>query len=111
MLADGEKDAQKAVTDYKVLGTGGGLTWLELSPRTGRTHQIRVHLAHLGCPILGEPQYLPPGSPKPAQPLHLHSRALVLPLYPKKDPIRAEAPPPPHMLATLKACGFIAAEG
>jgi tRNA pseudouridine32 synthase/23S rRNA pseudouridine746 synthase len=108
MVAVGPEDTQgqTSVTDYKVLGSGNGLTWLELTPRTGRTHQIRVHLAHLGCPILGEPQYLPPNSPKPAQPLHLHSRALVLPLYPKKDPIRAEAPPPPHMLTALKACGY-----
>lgn len=105
----GEKDSQTAVTDYRVLGRAdAGLTWLELSPRTGRTHQIRVHLAHLGCPILGEPQYLEPGSPKPREKLHLHSRALTLPLYPNKDPVRAEAPPPPHMLAALEACGFSA---
>jgi RluA family pseudouridine synthase len=108
MVVVGPDDAegQKSITDYKVLGEGAGLTWLEMRPRTGRTHQIRVHLAHLGCPILGEPQYLPPNSPHPTQPLHLHARALVLPLYPKKDPIRAEAPPPPHMLAALRACGY-----
>ena len=107
VVGDQDKDGRKAVTDYKVLGSGGGYWWLELSPRTGRTHQIRVHLAHLGCPILGEPQYLPPGSPKPALTLHLHSRSLTIPLYPKKDPIRVEAPPPPHMLVALQACGFV----
>ncbi len=101
-----EQDAQKSVTDYRLLGSSGNLHWLELHPRTGRTHQIRVHLAHLGCPILGEPQYLPPNSAKPSAKLHLHSRALVLPLYPKKDPIRAEAPPPAHMLQALQACGY-----
>ena len=106
VVPEDEKDAQKAVTDYKVLGSGDGLTGLELNPRTGRTHQIRVHLAHIGAPILGEPQYLPEGSLKPKEPLHLHSRALILPLYPKKDPIRAEAPPPPHMLQALQACGY-----
>lgn len=99
-------DGQKSITDYRVLGSGNGLTWLELKPRTGRTHQIRVHLAHIGAPILGEPQYLEPGSPRPTAPLHLHARALVLPLYPKKEPIRTEAPPPAHMLAALRACGY-----
>ncbi|MDY0871777.1 RluA family pseudouridine synthase [Dongia rigui] len=107
VVGDDEKDAQKAVTYYKVLGSGGGYWWLELNPKTGRTHQIRVHLAHLGCPILGEPQYLPEGSAKPTAKLHLHSRALVVPLYPKKDPIRVEAPPPAHMIRALQACGFV----
>ncbi|MBK8159544.1 MAG: RNA pseudouridine synthase [Rhodospirillaceae bacterium] len=106
VVDDAEKDAQKSVTDYKLLGSGPNVHWLELHPRTGRTHQIRVHLAHLGCPILGEPIYLPEGSPNPSQKLHLHSRAIVLPLYPKKDPIRVEAPPPPHMLQALRACGY-----
>lgn len=106
VVGDDERDAQKSVTDYKLLGSGDNAHWLELHPRTGRTHQIRVHLAYLGCPILGEPQYLPEGSPKPAQKLHLHSRSLILPLYPKKDPVKAEAPPPPHMLQALQACGY-----
>ncbi|WP_374310235.1 RluA family pseudouridine synthase [Dongia sp.] len=107
VVGDDDKDGQKAVTDYKLLGSSDHLHWLELSPRTGRTHQIRVHLSHLGCPILGEPQYLPAGSPKPSAKLHLHSRSLVVPLYPKKDPIRVEAPPPPHMLEALRACGYV----
>ncbi len=106
VVGDDDKDGQKAVTDYKLLGSSENVHWLELSPRTGRTHQIRAHLSHLGCPILGEPQYLPAGSPKPSAKLHLHSRSLVIPLYPKKDPIRVEAPPPPHMLEALRACGY-----
>jgi tRNA pseudouridine32 synthase/23S rRNA pseudouridine746 synthase/23S rRNA pseudouridine1911/1915/1917 synthase len=103
----GEDPGQKAVTDYRVLGSGGGYHWIELKPRTGRTHQIRVHLAHIGCPILGEPQYLPPNSPKPVEKLHLHARELVLPLYPKKEPVHTIAAPPPHMLAALAACGHV----
>jgi len=103
----GEKDAQKAVTDYKVLGSGGGYWWLELHPKTGRTHQIRVHLSHLGCPILGEPQYLEPGSAAPKAKLHLHSRSLIVPLYPKKEPVAVTAPPPPHMIPALSACGYV----
>lgn len=107
VVGDDDKDAQKALTEYRVMGSGEGYWWLELSPKTGRTHQIRVHLAHLGCPILGEPQYLPTGSSKPQAKLHLHSRALIIPLYPKKDPIQVEAPPPDHMKKALLACSFV----
>jgi 23S rRNA-/tRNA-specific pseudouridylate synthase len=101
---------QRAVTDYRLLGASGRLSWLELKPQTGRTHQIRVHCAAMGCPVLGDPIYgRAPDAPAPAAPLHLHARAITVPLYPKKPPIEALAAPPPHMLAALKACGY--AEG
>ena len=96
-------DGQSAVTDYRVMGRGDGMTWLELKPHTGRTHQIRVHCATaLGCPLLGDPQYGGPEGP----PLHLHSRAISLPLYPSRAAVGAVAPVPPHMRAALAACGF-----
>ncbi|MBK3800821.1 RNA pseudouridine synthase [Azospirillum brasilense] len=96
-------DGQSAVTDYRVLGRGDGMTWLELKPHTGRTHQIRVHCATaLGCPLLGDPQY---GGPE-GHPLHLQSRAISLPLYPSREAVGAVAPVPPHMRAALAACGF-----
>lgn len=99
------KEGQAAVTDYKVRGRADGLTWLELSPRTGRTHQIRVHCAALGWPILGDPIY---GGDPAAAPdsLHLHARGLSVPLYPGKPAIEVTAPPPVHMLESLRACGF-----
>jgi 23S rRNA pseudouridine1911/1915/1917 synthase len=46
-----------AMTDYEVLGAGGGYTLLHLEPRTGRTHQLRAHLAYLGLPIAGDLRY------------------------------------------------------
>ena len=88
---------QAAVTDWKVRGRADGMTWLELQPRTGRTHQVRVHCALLGCPVLGDPVY-----GDGAGPLHLLARAIALPLDP---PLAATAPPPAHMLAALAACG------
>jgi tRNA pseudouridine32 synthase/23S rRNA pseudouridine746 synthase len=94
---------QASVTNYQVMGGAKGLSWLELRPETGRTHQIRVHCAALGCPILGEPMY---GTHKPDVPLHLLARALSVPLYPKKPAIEVIAQPPPHMLAALTACGY-----
>jgi tRNA pseudouridine32 synthase/23S rRNA pseudouridine746 synthase len=89
---------QDAVTDWRVLGRGDGLTWLEMRPRTGRTHQIRVHCCVLGAPILGDERYGEPGGG-----LHLLSRTIHVPLDP---PVDAVAPPPPHMNAALEQCGF-----
>ena len=50
-------DGRDAVTHYRVLGRGPRATYLEVELETGRTHQIRVHLAHLGHPVLGDPVY------------------------------------------------------
>lgn len=99
---------QPSITDYRVLGLAHGRTWLELRPRTGRTHQIRVHCAELGCPILGDPIYRPTMQPDPRPPLHLHARNVLVPLYPKREPIAAIAEPPAHMHGALTACGWTA---
>jgi tRNA pseudouridine32 synthase/23S rRNA pseudouridine746 synthase/23S rRNA pseudouridine1911/1915/1917 synthase len=107
-----DRDAgQTAATDYRMLGNDGTSAWLELRPRTGRTHQIRVHCAAgLRCPVLGDPIYgggdsgAAPG--RAATPLHLHARSIAVPLYPNRPPVTAEAPPPPHMRAALARCGF-----
>jgi len=94
-------EGQAAVTDYRTLGASDGMTWLELKPRTGRTHQIRVHCADMGCPVLGDAVY---GAGD--QPLHLHARQLTVPLYPTREPITVEAPPPEHMQSALRRCGW-----
>ena len=108
-----------ARTAWRVRGQVGGRTWLELHPLTGRTHQIRVHCATLGCPVVGDAVYgaalprhpgLDPGSRSLAARPHvvetglmLLARAIVLPLDP---PVSVVAPPPPHMLAALRVCGW-----
>jgi RluA family pseudouridine synthase len=89
---------QPAVTEWRVLGRGPGIAWLELRPRTGRTHQVRVHAASLGCPLLGDPIY-GDGIGR----LHLLARAIALPLDP---PLTAQAEPPAHMRDALAACGW-----
>jgi tRNA pseudouridine32 synthase/23S rRNA pseudouridine746 synthase/23S rRNA pseudouridine1911/1915/1917 synthase len=91
-----------AVTDYRLRGTAGGRTWLELRPRTGRTHQLRVHCAALGCPVIGDPVY----GGSEGERLLLHARAITLPLYPARPPIVVAAPPPPHMLGALAGFGY-----
>jgi tRNA pseudouridine32 synthase/23S rRNA pseudouridine746 synthase len=91
---------QPAITDWCVRGSDGARSWLELRPRTGRTHQIRVHCAGLGCPIVGDPIY---GPPHPGERLHLLARALLLPLTP---PVQACAPVPEHMRAALEGAGL-----
>ena len=100
MVVDSE--GQRALTDYRVLGAAQGRSWLELRPRTGRTHQIRVHCAALGCPVVGDPVYGRAGG----EPLMLHARAIALPLYPARPPIAVTAPAPPHMLAALGRLGY-----
>jgi RluA family pseudouridine synthase len=101
-----DPEGQHAVTDYRVLGTAEGRAWLELRPRTGRTHQIRVHCAVLGVPIVGDPAYGGPAYAEAADhKLQLHARAISLPLYPAKPPIAVTAPVPPHM-RRLSAFGW-----
>jgi tRNA pseudouridine32 synthase/23S rRNA pseudouridine746 synthase len=112
-----------SITDYRVLGHAEGVTWLELHPLTGRTHQLRVHLAALGCPVLGDAIYGRAGAATGSEPnartrrssaavdpgrapLHLHARAVAVPLYANRPPVAATAAAPAHMLDQLAACGF-----
>jgi tRNA pseudouridine32 synthase/23S rRNA pseudouridine746 synthase/23S rRNA pseudouridine1911/1915/1917 synthase len=94
---------QRAITDYRVCAATKGRAWLELRPRTGRTHQLRVHCAELGCPVVGDPVY---GHGNSAEPLMLYARSIILPLYPARPPLEITAPVPPHMLAALQRLGY-----
>ncbi len=96
---------QPAITKWKVLGRDAGekSTWLALEPVTGRTHQLRVHCAEMGWPILGDAIYgkaARSGGPI----LHLHAREVVVPLYKNRAAISVAAPVPQHMQAALSQC-------
>jgi len=103
---------QPAATIWKVMGrsipgssNSPHLTWLALEPLTGRTHQLRVHCAAMGWPIMGDSVY--GNAPRTGTPgLHLHAREVVVPLYNKRAPIRVTAPVPSHMQQLLRACGW-----
>jgi 23S rRNA pseudouridine955/2504/2580 synthase len=102
---------QKALTHFEVLDRAGRrAALLALWPRTGRTHQLRVHCAAIGCPILGDGKYggeaalLSPVAD--AQRLHLHARRLRLPHPSGKGRLDVEAEVPPHFKRTLDAFGF-----
>lgn len=98
VAAPGAKGAKEAITRYRVEAQGPDYSLLRLNPETGRTHQLRVHLAHLGCQIIGDPLYNQPlakgkASAAPNFPrLLLHAVRLGLP---GTEAVSFEAPPPP----------------
>jgi 23S rRNA pseudouridine955/2504/2580 synthase len=106
----GEKGASHAVTYYAVIDTAASkLAWLSLKPVTGRTHQLRVQLAHIGHPIVGDAKYfsvenweLPGGMQNK---LHLLARRIVVP-HPRGGMIDITAPLPPHMQQSFNLLGF-----
>jgi tRNA pseudouridine32 synthase/23S rRNA pseudouridine746 synthase len=114
-----DPNGQPSVTTWKVMGrfslhpsaaAGGSradarFTWLALEPLTGRTHQLRVHCAEMGFPILGDSIYgRAPRSGGPT--LHLHAREIVVPISKNKPPVKIAAPVPEHMQEMLRKCGW-----
>lgn len=84
-----EADAQHALTVYRVLGAANGHTLVLAEPKTGRTHQLRVHFAHIGHPLIGDDLY---GTPSPLMGRHaLHALSLSVPL-PFAHAAEAEVP-------------------
>ena len=94
-----------STTEWRVMGRGAGFTWLALEPLTGRTHQLRVHCAEMGWPIVGDRIYgRAPHENEPA--LHLHARQVIVPISKNKPPVTVTAPVPAHMHDTLRRCGW-----
>jgi tRNA pseudouridine32 synthase/23S rRNA pseudouridine746 synthase len=93
----------ESITDYKVLGQAEGYTFVELYPRTGRTHQLRIHCQASGCPIVDDKLY---GNGTVEGRMHLHARSLIIPYYHNEPPIEVSAPPPAHMLERLRRCDY-----
>jgi len=86
---------KKAVTRYRVLARGERASLLEVRPITGRSHQIRVHLAWVGCPIVGDSLY---GAHQPAPRPLLHAWRLALPHPKNQARLSLEAPLPSDLL-------------
>jgi len=101
-----DRKGQPSATRWRLLGSDGRLSWLECRPLTGRTHQIRVHCAAIGHPLVGDSIYGRGTGTLAGDRLLLHSRAIALPYHSAKPPIQAVAPVPEHMRAALAGCGF-----
>jgi tRNA pseudouridine32 synthase/23S rRNA pseudouridine746 synthase len=102
----GRSAASSQVDDAEAaLEPGKRLTWLALTPVTGRTHQLRVHCAASGWPIVGDNIY--GNAPRfTGPPQMLHAREVVVPISKNKLPVRVTAPVPDHMRDALRACGW-----
>jgi len=105
---DGNPEAKAATTRYRTLAANDRAALVELSPATGRMHQLRVHLAHIDRPIAGDARYggamVVGGHPVPR--LMLHAQALAFPHPQGGVQTRIEAPIPPDLLALLAALGL-----
>ncbi len=106
----GDEGASHAVTYYAVVETAGpALAWVSLKPVTGRTHQLRAHMAHVGHPIVGDAKYfarenweLPGGMQNR---LHLLARRIAV-RHPRGGVIDVTAPLPPHMQQSWNLIGL-----
>jgi 23S rRNA pseudouridine955/2504/2580 synthase len=110
IAAHGDEGASHAVTYYAVVeASASKLAWVSLKPVTGRTHQLRAHMAHIDHAIVGDPKYfnkenwqLPGGLQNR---LHLLARRIVIP-HPRGGVIDVSAPLPPHMLQSWNLLGL-----
>jgi 23S rRNA pseudouridine955/2504/2580 synthase len=101
--------AKPATTHYAVLDAAANkYAWVALRPITGRTHQLRAHLAHIGTPIIGDLKYggdAAAGQGEIENRLHLHARSIDIP-HPDGGRLAVTAPLPPHMQHAWKLFGF-----
>jgi len=114
MMVDQSEHGQPSKSRYRVIDRAGNrCCWVELQPLTGRTHQLRVHMAAIGHPIVGDGKYGGPDaflSGSISRKLHLHARRLIIE-HPDGTPLDVEAPLPDHMAASLAQLGFEESEG
>ena len=107
----GDEGAQHALTYYAVIEKASRIcAWVSLKPVTGRTHQLRAHMAHIGNPIIGDVKYfdrndweLPPGLQNK---LHLMARRIRVPHPRGRGLIDVSAPLPLHMQQSWSVLGF-----
>jgi 23S rRNA pseudouridine955/2504/2580 synthase len=110
VVKNGAPGAQHSMSYYSTTDTASRrFAWVTLKPVTGRTHQLRVHMAQLGTPIIGDPRYFNienwQGAPGLSEGLHLHARRIAIPLRNGKR-LDISAPLPPHMRASFETLGF-----
>ena len=111
--------ARRAVTDYAVIEAAASrAAWVALEPVTGRTHQLRAHMAAIGHPIVGDGKYGGSGQDNPgdgwgaqlggavSRKLHLHARRITLPHPATGRPLTITAPLPEHMARTWDLFGW-----
>lgn len=110
-VAVDDEDGKYAQTEYRVVeALARKFAFMELKPLTGRTHQLRVHMAAIGCPIVGDHKY--GGSTTDAEAmgvenqLHLHARRIQIPAMGGIKAIDVSAPLPPHMKKSFDALGI-----
>ncbi len=114
MMVDESEHGQAARTRYRVVDRAGNrAAWVELQPLTGRTHQLRVHMAAIGHPIVGDGKYggqdaFLTGSI--SRKMHLHARRLIID-HPDGAPLDVTAPLPEHFAASMAQLGFDEADG
>ncbi len=114
MMVDESGEGQTARTRYRVIDRAGTrAAWVELQPLTGRTHQLRVHMAAIGHPIVGDGKY---GGPEAfltgsiSRKMHLHARRLIID-HPDGTPLDVVAGLPDHFAASMAQLGFDEADG
>lgn len=114
MMVDESGEGQPARTRYRVLDRAGNRAcWVELQPLTGRTHQLRVHMAAIGHPIVGDGKY---GGQEAflsgsiSRKMHLHARRLIIE-HPDGTPLDVTAELPEHFANSMEQLGFDEALG
>ncbi len=110
VVKNGTPGSQHSMSYYSTTDTASRrFAWVTLKPVTGRTHQLRVHMAQLGTPIIGDPRYFNienwQGAPGLSEGLHLHARRIAIPLRSGKR-LDISAPLPPHMRQSFETLGF-----